>query len=86
MPQVGFETPHHHGVEFARAHRDATCKALRVEDFEQAGEGVGVAVVWRRRQEQAMLETLGKPANCEGKFAVDRVACAAGRRCVMCLI
>ena len=36
MPQVGFETPHHHSVEFARPHRDATCKALRVEDFEQA--------------------------------------------------
>ena len=40
-------------------HWDATREALRVEDFQQAGKGVGVTVVRRRRQEEAVLETLG---------------------------
>ena len=73
IPEVGFETPNHHRIEFAGPHWDAACETLRVEDFKQAGEGVGVAVVRRRRQEEPVLKTLGKPTHRAGELAVNRV-------------
>ena len=48
-------------------------EALGVEDFEEGGEAVGVAVVGRRREEQAVLEPPGQVANGSGDLRVDGV-------------
>ena len=65
---------------------DAAREALRVEHLEQRREAVGVAVVRRGGQEQAVLEALGQLADRPGELARDRIARAAGRRRMMRLV
>ena len=65
---------------------DAAGEALRVEHLEQRREAVGVAVVRRGGQEQAVLETRGQLAHRPRELAGDRVARAAGRRGVVRLV
>ena len=54
--QIFFEPADHHRLKLLRIDVEAAGETLRVEDFEQGGEGVGMAVVRRRGQEQPMLE------------------------------
>lgn len=77
LAQVRLQATDHHGVEFLRLHRDAAREALRVEHLEQRGKAVGVAVVGRGRQEQAVLEASGEVAHGLGELTVDRIALAA---------
>ena len=82
--QVFLEPAYHDVVEklFA-ADRHAAAEALRVENFKQRGEAVGMAVVGRGGEEKAMLESPGQLAHGLGDFGIDGVFCAAGRRGVM---
>jgi hypothetical protein len=62
VAQVGFQAADHHGVKLARPDRNTAGEALRVENFEQAGERVEVAIGRRGRQEQPVLEASGEVA------------------------
>ncbi len=86
VTKVRLQPPHHNRIEFARLHWDAAREALRVENFEERGERIAVAVVGRRRQEQAVLKSLGEPPDRPGELAVDRIARAARRGGVMRLV
>ena len=79
LAQILLEPPHHDLVQPALARRHASAEPLRVEQFQQGGEAVGVPVVRGGRQKQAMLEARGKIADGAGNFRVNRVAGAAGR-------
>ncbi len=57
----------------------ASAETLRVEDLEQGGEAVGVAVVGRGREEKPVLEPRGEVADGAGDLRVDGVLLAAGR-------
>src|SRR5258708_33647001 len=67
-------------------HREAAREALGIKYFEQTRERVGVAVVRRRRQEEAVLETRGQSAHGAGELAIDRITYAAGRRRMVRLV
>ena len=54
--QVFLEPADHDRLQLLGLDVDAAGEALRIEDFEQRREGVGMAVVRRGRQEEAMLE------------------------------
>ena len=84
--QVRLEPAHHDRFEIPRAHLDATCEALRVEHLKQRREAVGVPVVWRRGQEEPVLEALGQFACSLGELAIDRVSRPAGRGRVVRLV
>ena len=56
LSQVVFEAAHHHVIQIAFDHLDAPAKALRIEQFEQRGETVRVAVVRGGGKEQTVLE------------------------------
>ena len=86
MPQVRLEATNHHRVELTRPHWDAAREALRIKDFKQAGEGIRVAIVRGRRQEEPVLEALSEPAHGARELAVDCVARPAGRRGMMRLV
>jgi len=62
----------HDGIEVAGADRDAAGEALRIEDLQQAGERVGVAVVRGGRKEQPVLEPRREVPDGPGELAVDR--------------
>ena len=66
--------------------RHAAAEPLRVEDLQQGGEAVGVAVVRRGRQEQPVLEARGQVADGPGDLRVDGVPRAAGRGGVVGLV
>ena len=66
--------------------RHAAAEALRVEDLQQGGEAVGVAVVRRGREEQPVLEPRGEVADGPGDLRVDGVFLAAGRGGVVGLV
>ena len=55
---VFLEAPDHDVLEGLGAHLDAAGEAVRVEDFEERGEAAGVAIVWRRGEEEAVFEAL----------------------------
>ena len=83
---VVLEPANHHVVEHPFLDRHATAESLRVEDLQERGEAVGVAVVRRGRQEQAVLETRGQVANGTGDLRVDGVLLPAGRRGMVGLV
>ena len=60
--QVAFEAADHDRFEVCGPHRDPAREALRIEQFEQGGEAVRVAVMRCRREEQPMFEPVGQVA------------------------
>ena len=70
----------------SRAHRNAAGEALRIEDFEEGGEGVGVPVVRRCRQQEPMLEAARQIPHGLRELAVDGVSRTAGRSRMMGLV
>ena len=64
----------------------AAAEPLRVEDLEQGGEAVRVAVVRRGREEQPVLEARGQVADGPGDLRVDGVVRAARGRGVVGLV
>jgi hypothetical protein len=78
--QVALEAPHHHRVAGRGRHGDAAREALRVEDFEERGEGVGVPVVRRRGEKQSVLEARRHVADHLRDARVDGVARGGGGR------
>ena len=61
-------------------------EALRVEDLQQGGEAVGVAVVRRGGEEEPVLEPRGEVADGPRDVGVDGILLAAGGRGVMRLV
>ena len=61
-------------------------EALRIQDLQQRGEAIRVAVVRRRGQEEAVLEAAGEIPDCAGDFRVNGVLHAARRGGVMSLV
>jgi hypothetical protein len=86
LAKVALEAAHHHGVARLGSHLHAATKTLRVEDFEQRGKTVGMAVVGCRREEKTMFKPIGDVAHHPRKTRVDAVAGAAGGRRVMGLV
>jgi hypothetical protein len=78
LAEVALEAADHDLVEQAGVGGHAAAEAVGVEDLEQRGEGVGVAVVRGGREEQAVLEALGELADGAGEVRVDGVAGARG--------
>ena len=68
------------------AYRHATSEAVRVEQLQQGGEAVGVAVVRGGGQKQAVLEAPAQVADGAGELGLDAVAAAARRRRVVGLV
>jgi len=56
LTEVFFETADHDRLELGLVDVDTAGEALLVQDLEQGGEAVAVAVVRRGRQKQAILE------------------------------
>jgi hypothetical protein len=54
-----------------------------IEDFEERTEAVGMAVMGRGREEQAVLEAWGQVADGAGEAGVDGVTGATGGRGVV---
>ena len=87
LADVLLEPPHHHVLERLLApHLDAAREAVGVEQLEQGGEAVRVAVVRRGREEEAMLEAAGEVAHGAGELRLDAVAPAARGRGVVRLV
>ena len=87
LAEILLQSADHHVLEDAlAAHRDAAREAVRIEQFQQRGETVRVAVVRRRGQEQPVLETLRQIADCAGELRLDAVAPAGGRRGMVRLV
>jgi hypothetical protein len=83
---VLLETVHHDNLERLLAHFDAAREPVRVEQLEECREAVRVAVVWCRREEEAVLEAAGEVANRAGELRLDPIAAAARRRGVLRLV
>ena len=84
LADVLLDAPHHHVFERVLSpDRHAPGEAVRVQQLEQGGEAVRMAVVGRRGEEQAMLEAPAEVADCAGELRLDPVAPAARRRGVM---
>ena len=83
LSQVVLESAHHHVIQIAFDHLDAAAKALGIEQFEQGGETVRMAVVRGGGQEQTVLEPGREALDGARDLRVDGVALAAGGRGVM---
>ena len=83
LSNVGLQAADHHVVELSLEHLHAAAEPLRIEDFEQRGKTVGVAVVGRGGQEQPVLETRRNVPDGPRGLRVDGVAGAARRRRVV---
>ena len=79
LPEILFQAPHHDVVQHPLAGLDASAESLRIEDLQQSREAVGVAVVRRRRKEQAVLEARREVADGPRDVGVDGVSLAARR-------
>ena len=80
LADVLLDAPHHHVFERALApDRHPAGEAVRVEQLQQGGEAVGVAVVGRGGQEQAVLEAPSEIADRTGELRLDAVTPAARR-------
>ena len=86
LAQVFFQAANHDVVEVAFEHLDAACESLRVEQFEQGAETVGMAIVGRGGEEKAVLEARGEVADGLGDAGINGVFRAAGRGGVVRLV
>src|SRR3984893_3667174 len=66
--------------------RTGTARVKRIKDFKQTEEGIRVAMVRGRRQEEPVFEALSEPTHCARELAVDCVARPAGRCGMMRLV
>ena len=73
LAEVSLEAADHdRGQGLGAADRDPAGEADRVEDLEQGREGIGVPVVRRRAQEEAVVEARREIAHRMRQVAVDR--------------
>jgi len=75
--QILLEPAHHDIVQSALEHLDAACEALRIEQFQQRAETVGMAVVRCCGKKKTMFEARGEFADCFGYFGINGVFRAA---------
>ena len=87
LANVLLDAPHHHVFERAPSpDRHPPGEAVRVEQLQQGGEAVGVAVVGGRGEEQPVLEAPSEVADRAGELRLDAVAPAARRGRVVGLV
>ena len=87
LPDVFLDAPNHHVIERVLApDRHPAGEAVWIEQLEQGGETVGMAVVRRGGQEQAVLETTSEIADRTGELRLDPVTPATRRRGVVGLV
>jgi hypothetical protein len=84
--QVFLEPPDHDRLQLLGCDVDASRKALRVQDFEERSERVGVTVVWGGGKEKPMFEKRGDFAHRPRHLAFQGPCGSRGRRCVMRLV
>ena len=56
LADVVFQAANHHFVKHLLIDRNASAKTLRIEDFQQGGETIGMAVVRGRGKKEPMLK------------------------------
>ena len=60
--QFGLEAAYHHGVQFLAIDPDASGETLVVQQFQQRGEALCVAIMGGRREEQFVLKVRSEAA------------------------
>ena len=84
FPDVLLEAAHHHLLELAlSADLHPAREPVRVEQFQQGGEAVRVAVVGRGGEEQPVFEAAAQVPDGTGELGLDPVAATAGRGSVV---
>lgn len=87
LPEIALEPAHHDRLQRLGA-RDqyAAGEAHRIENFQQRAERIRMSVVWRRAQEQTVVELRREIAHGARRVAVQRVLAGRGGGCDMRLI
>lgn len=83
IDQIALQATDHHLTQALFVWEDVARETLVVEQFQQRGERLGVAVVWSRRQEQAMLEVRADGTDEARALTLQRVVRACGGRDVV---
>ncbi len=83
---VLLEPPHHDIFQHLLLGGNAAAEPLGIENLEQGGETVRMAVVRRRGEKQTVFEALGQFLHGSGGLRVDRVSLPAGWGRVVCLV
>ena len=78
--ELGLEPAHRHLAQRPLVEHRAPAEPASVDHLQQRGERLGVAVVRRRGQEQAVLAPLGQRSGGRGAVAVDGIAAPPARR------
>ena len=76
--QLRLHPPNHDGIQLIAVGGDGTGEALAVEQFQQSGKALPVAVVGGGGEEQLVLEMRGQQANGQGAHGVGGVLAAPG--------
>ena len=84
--EFGLHAPNHDGIELVAVRCHGAGKTLAVEQLQQGGEALAVAVVRGGGKEQLVLEMRAERANGQGALGVGGVLAAARRRDVVRLI
>ncbi len=84
--QLRLEAAYHHGLQLLAVNPDAAREALAVQQFQQGGKALGIAVMGRGREEKLVLEVRRDPAQSTRAVRVGRVLSPAGGRDIMRLV
>src|SRR5712692_1178950 len=84
--QFGFETADHHRVQLFAVNLDPPGETLVVQQFQQRGKALGVAVMGCRREKQLVLKVGSEAAQGQGALRVRGVLSLPGRGDVMGLV
>ena len=86
-PDVFLETAHHHRIQIRSAlYLDATRETVRIEQFQERREAVGVPVVGGGGQEQTVFEAIAKVPHRPRELGLDTVAAPVTGCGVVCLV
>ena len=87
LADVFLETAHHHRIQILLTlDLDAACEPVRIEQFQQGREAVGVPVVRGGGQEQTVLEAIAKVPHRPRELRLDAVAAPVAGRGVVRLV
>lgn len=78
--EVRLQPPDHHPMQLLLVWHDSASEPLIIEQFEQRGEGLLIAVVRRSGQEEPMFEVRSERSDQTSALTRHRVS-AGGRRC-----
>src|SRR2546430_694441 len=84
--QFGFEAADHDGVQLLAVDLDAPGETLVVQQFQQRGKALGVAVMGRRREKQLVLIVRSEAAQSQGALRICGVLSLPGWSNIMGLV